>query len=57
MIKEAIIIDGKKISEHILADLKRQIETDTITAKLAIILVIIQQVKFMYKIKLKLPRR
>lgn len=39
MIKEAIIIDGKKISEHILADLKCQIETDRITAKLAIILV------------------
>ncbi|MDP4709043.1 MAG: bifunctional 5,10-methylenetetrahydrofolate dehydrogenase/5,10-methenyltetrahydrofolate cyclohydrolase [Rickettsiaceae bacterium] len=39
MTKEAIIIDGKKISEHILADLKHQIETEDVVAKLAIILV------------------
>ena len=38
MTKEAIIIDGKKISEQILADLKCKIEADVI-AKLAIILV------------------
>jgi len=39
MTKEAIIIDGKKISEQILADLKCKIEADNVIAKLAIILV------------------
>lgn len=39
MTKEAIIIDGKKISEQMLANLKNRIETDNISAKLAIILV------------------
>ena len=43
MIKEAIIIDGKEISEIILADLKAKIENDKQQgfrpAKLAIILV------------------
>ena len=39
MIKEAIIIDGKKISEHILADLKYRIDKEKQLAKLAIILI------------------
>lgn len=39
MIKEAIIIDGKKISESILADLKAKIAEHKVSAKLAIILV------------------
>lgn len=39
MIKEAIIIDGKKISENILNNLKHQIEINKISAKLVIILV------------------
>jgi len=39
MTKEAIIIDGKKISEQILADLKCKIEAGNVIAKLAIILV------------------
>ena len=43
MIKEAIIIDGKKIADKILADLKAKIDKDRIDgstpAKLAIILV------------------
>jgi len=39
MITEAIIIDGKKISEHILADLKHRIDAEKKLAKLAIILV------------------
>lgn len=39
MIKEAIIIDGKKISEVILSDLKAKIAKNNVLAKLAIILV------------------
>lgn len=39
MIKEAIIIDGKKISDSILADLKAKIAEHKVSAKLAIILV------------------
>ena len=39
MIKEAIIIDGRKISDLILANLKSKIEEHKVLAKLAIILV------------------
>ena len=39
MVKEAIIIDGKRISEVILSDLKAKIAKNNVLAKLAIILV------------------